>query len=565
MSDSLVGRMLGAYRIERALGQGGMGAVYVGRHARTGRTYAVKVLLQEHAGQKDALKRFRREAEALGAVGHAHIVAIHDYDETPDGLWFLVMDLLEGEDLAHRLQKTGPMPYQAAIAILDPIASAIQAAHTMGLIHRDLKPSNVFLAKPPGALEEKPMLLDFGLARALDETTGAHGKVTATGMVMGTPSYMSPEQAQGIALDGRSDLWALGILLFEMIAGRPPFEGPTLSSTLVAVLTTPRPRLGDRGMLVPEALEVALDRALAKDPHDRYPDVASFRAALLSCVGARLERSADAQIVGTAPTQAMALLPRTGEGRFPSSTPRTAVAAPYALPTPSTLPGATPQGLAAHPREAGPSRSMVPWVLAAATLMMLAGGLATGLAYFFLVGGRSEVASSVGAPAPTAPAIEPAIEPAPGAPPSAPSVGPAAPTPPEPAPELVAPSTSSRRVARARGVRTSEEPAGEPSEPSATEEPDVEEISPPAAAVPAGGPPPALIRATDLMGVGDYAGCLRELEHAGTSAPILGARMNCALRTGRRSDLEEACTLLHRHHPTHAYTRTCDTLLDVTP
>ena len=166
--DPIVGRVLsGTYRIEARLGAGGMGAVYAARHVRTAKPYAVKVLLPELAARKSALERFRREAHALAALGHAHIVQIHDFDETPDGLAFLAMERLEGEDLASRLRR-GPLAHEVALALADQIASALEAAHGIGLVHRDLKPGNVFLAQVAGA-GERAVLLDFGLAKSLAE------------------------------------------------------------------------------------------------------------------------------------------------------------------------------------------------------------------------------------------------------------------------------------------------------------------------------------------------------------------------------------------------------------
>ncbi len=550
MSDSLVGRVIGSYRIERLLGQGGMGAVYVGRHARTGRAYAIKVLLAAHASQTDALKRFRREAEALGAVGHAHIVAIHDYDETPDGLWFLVMDLLEGEDLAQHLSRRGPLPYREAIVLLDPILSAIAAAHRVGMIHRDLKPSNVFLARLPGEERDRPMLLDFGLARALDENTGA--KVTATGTVLGTPSYMSPEQAQGQPLDGRSDLWALAIILFELISGRPPFEGPTLTSILVAVLTAPRPHLRDRGIDVPEALEHILDRALQKSPGDRYPDVETFREALAQLAGLARRTEPHAPLA-TAPTQAMTTQP----GPAPSVRPAARVSAESYAPTVAAQ--AAPSGplpiTAAVPARASGRPTALLVTALVASVVVFGGGIA---ALAMVLSSARERAiptpppvtsTSVSSPidagldaseAPLDGGHDAAVD---GRTTDASRV-------------VVAERTRPER-ARDRAARDDRSTASTPEEAATSGAGDGE-------AAPSG-PPPALVRATERMGEGDFAGCLRELEHAGHSAPILGARMNCALRTGRRSDLEEACALLHQHQPRHAYTSTCDSLLRVTP
>jgi serine/threonine-protein kinase len=515
-------RTLGPYRLERLLGQGGMGAVWAARHVRTGRPYAVKVLLPEQGRDRTAIARFRREAEALAAVGHAHIVPIHDHDEGPNGEWFLAMDLLEGEDLAHRLARTGPMPWRSAIALLDPILGAIEAAHAVGLVHRDLKPSNVFLARQAGTAEEKPMLLDFGLARGEGQAEVARAKVTATGTVLGTPAYMSPEQARGAPIDGRSDLWALAVILFEMIAGRAPFEGPTLTAILLAVVTAPRPRLDHLGHPVPEALEIVLDRAMAKEPEARFADVRAFRAALAQITGATLP-SAPMRM----PTQPMSV-------RSDASLAPTFAAAPSA--------GHAPTTRVSVPR-AGTGGAVI---AIGALLTLLAAGGAGAVLLFGMHAPPPPAPISLRAP-PTSTAAPPAeVTPPAPAPPEPPSVAP----PIAPAPAPPPPS----RAARPRGEhREPHEP--EPAAPSVLAAPVPSE--PP----PASGPPPALVAATERMGEGDFDGCLRELEHAGTSAPILGARMNCALRTGRRRDLEGACELLHRHHPSHAYTSTCDSLL----
>ncbi len=267
--ETLVGRTLGdTYRVERELGSGGMGAVFVAVHVRTGRRYAVKVLLPEVAARREALARFQREAEAIGALGHAHIVAIHDFAHA-DGLAYLVMDLLEGEDLAQRLARRGTLPLNEALAIFEQVASGLAAAHDQGLIHRDLKPANIFLAQQPGA-PERAVLLDFGLAKGLAPEGDA--RLTASGVVMGTPQYMSPEQACGAPLDQRTDLYALATILYELLAGEPPITAPTLPALFAKLATEPAPPLSIRRPDLPPALSDALARALAKAPGDCPPD-----------------------------------------------------------------------------------------------------------------------------------------------------------------------------------------------------------------------------------------------------------------------------------------------------
>ncbi len=280
MTESVEGRTLGAYRIGAKLGAGGIGAVYEATHVRTGRTYAIKVLLPESALEQNAMRRFQREAEALATLGHVGIVAVHDFDVTEDGIAFLVMDRLHGEDLAARLER-GPLPLDSTLRIFDEVAEALAAAHDAGILHRDLKPSNVFLARRPGA-PERAILLDFGLAKMMDATESQ--RLTATGATMGTPLYMSPEQAQGIDLDERTDVYSLAAILFQMVTGSPPFTGPTVTAILAKVLTHPPPLLRSIEPSAPEELEPVIHSALAKSPAERPATVRAFKTQVLRVV-----------------------------------------------------------------------------------------------------------------------------------------------------------------------------------------------------------------------------------------------------------------------------------------
>lgn len=298
--SSIEGRELGAYRLDRRLGAGGIGAVYAATHVRTGRGYAVKVLLPEAADDATAAARFRREAEALAAVGHSGIVAVHDFDVTPDGVAYLVMDKLEGEDLDGRLAR-GPLSLAATLGLMSEVGSALAAAHDVGILHRDLKPSNIFLARRPG-MPERAVLLDFGLAKLME---GEHAKLTATGATMGTPMYMSPEQAQGLVVDRRTDVYALGAVAFECLTARPPFDGPNVTAILAKVLTQPPPRLRDYDPSLPKGLEDVLVRTLSKDANERPPSVPALLAALHAAVGdAPSDRTPPAGNRPVPPTQA---------------------------------------------------------------------------------------------------------------------------------------------------------------------------------------------------------------------------------------------------------------------
>jgi eukaryotic-like serine/threonine-protein kinase len=277
------GAVLGdVYRIEEPLGRGGMGAVHAARHLRTGRRYAVKTMLAGASASEDTLRRFEREATAASALGHPGIVQVHDFNLTPDGLFYLVMDLLEGETLERRLTRASPLAWLDAQRIAVELCAALGAAHEHGLLHRDIKPSNVFLAKPTRAsgTAERTVLVDFGLVKPMMESGS---QLTSTGAVVGTPMYMSPEQARGEPLDVRSDLYSLAAVVFESITGAPPFADRTMASVYARLLNDPPPRASQVSRRpVPRALDDVLVRALAKDRAARYPTARALGQALAS-------------------------------------------------------------------------------------------------------------------------------------------------------------------------------------------------------------------------------------------------------------------------------------------
>lgn len=272
------GSLLGdTFRIEEPLGEGGMGAVYAARHVRTAKRYAVKVLHPDRAqGSADAVARFKREAAALSGLGHPGIVAIHDFARTEEGIDYLVMDLLAGEDLAQRLKRDGPMSFAKALELLKPIAAALNVAHQAGIVHRDLKPGNIFIARAAG-VADRPMILDFGLVKFADHLPDE--PLTASGVVMGTPAYLSPEQALGQDLDHRTDVYALATLFYEMVTGATPFEATTMTALLLKIMTAPPPPLSTRA-IVPDHVDAVMSRALSKDLEERFDSATDFAAAL---------------------------------------------------------------------------------------------------------------------------------------------------------------------------------------------------------------------------------------------------------------------------------------------
>ena len=236
----MIGETLAHYRVTGKLGAGGMGEVFRATDSRLNRDVALKLLPEHLANDKDRMARFHREAQVLASLSHPNIAGIHGLEES-GGRSALVMELVEGEDLADRLSR-GPIPLVEALRIAQQMADALEAAHDRGIIHRDLKPANVKVT-PDGQVK----VLDFGLAKALEGSVTASGMepgasatlsvaATRAGIVMGTVAYMSPEQASGSLVDKRSDIWAFGVVLFEMLAGRRLFEGETTSHTMADVL-----------------------------------------------------------------------------------------------------------------------------------------------------------------------------------------------------------------------------------------------------------------------------------------------------------------------------------------
>ena len=280
-SSSLVGFTLeDRYRILREIGRGGMGVVYEAEHTQLGKHVAVKLMLEKYADDTEAVARFKREALAASTIGNSHIIDVSHIGRAPDGRPFVVMELLIGAPLAQVIEQTGPMAHWRAISIMRQVLRAVGAAHAKGIVHRDLKPDNIFLVDQ----DDQPdfvKLLDFGISKMMDgEGAVAHTKLTTTGMVMGTPLYMAPEQAMGTAVDHHADIYALGVILYEMLSGRPPFEGATYPVLIAKLLTTDPTPILERVPGLPARLVAAVHRALEKDPDKRWASCEAFYAAL---------------------------------------------------------------------------------------------------------------------------------------------------------------------------------------------------------------------------------------------------------------------------------------------
>jgi serine/threonine protein kinase/tetratricopeptide (TPR) repeat protein len=276
-THSIVGRTVGSYRIEAKIGAGGMGEVYRAHDARLDRPVALKMLPPELSSDGDRLKRFHGEARAVSALNHPHILVIHDFGEF-DGRPFIVTEFVEGETLRERLAR-GPIALADAVGIATQLTSALAAAHARGIIHRDIKPENVML-RPDGYVK----VLDFGLAKVVTQVAPTADTVpllrTDPGLVAGTPRYMSPEQTRGEALDARSDVWSLGVVLYEMLAGRPPFDGATMADIVVAVLQSDARPIEMEAPDVPPSVCAIVRRALTRELSDRFPSAQEMHWAL---------------------------------------------------------------------------------------------------------------------------------------------------------------------------------------------------------------------------------------------------------------------------------------------
>jgi tRNA A-37 threonylcarbamoyl transferase component Bud32 len=272
----------GRYKIERRLGEGGMGVVYAAIDTRLEKPVAIKILKEDFAHREDIVARFTLEAKSAAQIKHENVLDVTDWGPTEDGSFFLVMERLVGTDLADVLHEEGTIELQRALSIGIQITRALGAAHAKGVVHRDLKPENVFLVASDEG-REIVKIVDFGIAQMKDAKGGVGGKkLTQTGMIFGTPEYMSPEQARGAAIDHRVDIYAVGVILYEMACGRTPFKGDAFMAILTQHLYDPAPaiRSVDPQAQITPAYEQVIARALAKLPDERYQTMKEFGADL---------------------------------------------------------------------------------------------------------------------------------------------------------------------------------------------------------------------------------------------------------------------------------------------
>jgi serine/threonine-protein kinase len=352
--DTLLGRTIaGRFTILSRIGVGGMGTVYRAEQASMGRMVAVKILKATLNRETDTVTRFHREAKATSLLQHPNTVTVFDFGQTKDGMLYLVMELLEGELLTKVLEKKGALPLDHAVRIARQILGSLGEAHEQGIIHRDLKPDNVYVTRLTDG-SEHIKVLDFGIAKVFQSEMRIDALETQAGIVFGTPRYMSPEQAQSKPLDGRSDLYTVGVLLYQMVTGQPPFPDEDAVVVMARHIKT-RPLLPSElraDLSIPQAVDDVLARSLEKDPARRPQTAQEFAAALEGCTAqialppsqrptySRRPRAARAPIFAAAGAAALLV---AGAGLFALGNREERTAVPPALvAAEASLPAASP-------------------------------------------------------------------------------------------------------------------------------------------------------------------------------------------------------------------------------
>jgi tRNA A-37 threonylcarbamoyl transferase component Bud32 len=296
-AENLIGRTLNhRYLIEDKIGEGGFGAVFRGKQIATGREVALKILHPHNSSDQTIIARFKREAEACSKLRDVHTVTTYDFDETEDGILYLAMELLRGRSLHHLQKSDGILAPERVLSILDQVAQSLGEAHANGIVHRDMKPENVFIeSRTVGAgTEDHVKVLDFGIAKMISGEKEVQA-LTAVGQTLGTLEFMSPEQLRGQKLDGRSDIYALGMMSYEMLTGVLPFQGAKSPIEIINFhmkQAPPPPSKLKEGVRIPEAVDEIIVKMVAKDREDRFADTAALRAAIAKAQKVS-DRSAD--------------------------------------------------------------------------------------------------------------------------------------------------------------------------------------------------------------------------------------------------------------------------------
>jgi serine/threonine-protein kinase len=281
LPDTVIG---GKYRIEKLIGRGGMGSVWAAVHLGLGQRVAIKLIARRYANSREARHRFDLEAKAAAQLRSRFVVQVYDNGETSDGTPYIVMELLEGESLDERIQRQGPLPVDVSLRILGQVARALGRAHAVGIVHRDLKPENIFLTHSQDDEGEIAKVLDFGIAKI--KTPEGTDSATRTGAVLGTPLFMSPEQARALrSVDHRTDIYSFGIVAYTMMTGTPAFTGESFGDILVAICTQPLPSMRAIAPWLPAGIDEWLGRTCAREPAQRYISIEHTLEGLITALG----------------------------------------------------------------------------------------------------------------------------------------------------------------------------------------------------------------------------------------------------------------------------------------
>ena len=374
-SDLVDSVLADRYLIIKRIGEGGMGQVYLAEHVKMKRKSAVKVMHQGMVHDQDAIQRFNREASNASSIQHPNVAAIYDFGETSDGLIYLAMEFIDGEPLTKIIERQGALPAARAAEITRQSAEALEAAHELGIVHRDLKPDNIMIARGRAG-EDVVKIVDFGIAKAM---TGEDQKVTKTGLAIGTPEYMSPEQLGGDQLDSRTDIYSLGLVAFNMFTGQLPFPAVTSREALIMRLTEKPRTLGEirQDVQWPEELQWVMDRALANHPGERYQHVSQFGRDLVKAVSSMPQSALSQQgtlAISAMPSEAGPLRTEARSFGRESAGTGTAAPAPARRPTASStfMSGGT-QEVTEPVRDDELKRSKAP-LFAALFVLLAAGG-----------------------------------------------------------------------------------------------------------------------------------------------------------------------------------------------
>jgi len=399
-----IGHVLGVYRLIELLGKGGMGYVYRAEHVKLGREVALKLLRSDYARRRDAVLRFFQEAKTVNRVRHRNIVDVTDFVELDDGTTFIIMELLAGTSLGKWARQGIDLP--RALAVLVQICDGLGAAHAVGVIHRDLKPDNVIVV-PTSDGAELVKLLDFGVAKLVNREDEDLGFQTAAGSVIGTPAYMSPEQAGGMAIDHRSDIYSLGAIMYELFCGQPMFRGRSFGEYVRKHLTEVPvpPRQTQGGAQLDERLEALILCCLAKDPNERFNHIVELRDGLLHMLGG-IDTPPPGQLGNSAV--------RSGARRLPLPAPGMLSTIPTPVPSAVRMPGPHPSQLhfsqlsGYHLEPPAPAAAPL-WVWLVGSACAVGIGIAAALWYAGrTVDAPRPAAPAVAKPPPTAAPIDPA-------------------------------------------------------------------------------------------------------------------------------------------------------------